>query len=210
MRNLTSTIAIIFFVLCTLTTFAQSGQFDVRFNQKDIQCANNTVLVDIDVRATSSQTTFNMSDQNFRFSYNRDAVQVGSITIAEQFLTGFVPPASFYDPHTLNGSIDTVASYNVVLGGGTGQLITNDWLTVGTISFTILDNAKCLELIWHDSAPENFPPTFIGEKVGNDLFAVAEGNYYNTAICFYQCSSQESLPVEMVYFEGDENDCGVD
>ena len=203
----TTTFILIFFLSMSFNAFAQNGMYDVRFNINAVDCENNKILVDIDVRANSSTTTFNLTDQNFRFSYSREAVELGSVEIANQNLVGFVPPFSFYDPHTLTGSIDTVVSYNVILAGGDGVLITTDWLTIGTISFTILDASQCLELKWHDHAPENFPPTFIGEKVNGVLYAVNEGNYYNTSVCPNDCLP--ALPIELSSFTAQENNCQV-
>ncbi len=209
MKSLLYYFSICVFILISFSATAQSGQYDVRFKTKEIQCGKSKVLVDIEVKATSEGKTFKISDQNFRFSYTRDAVAVGSATIKEQHLTGFFAPFSFYDPHTLTGTLDTIISYNVVLAGGEGKWITTEWLTVGTLSFDIIDATKCLELRWHDQAPENFPPTFIGEKIGGNLYAAQEGNYYNASICLNPCQVP-TLPVEMLAFTAEENDCGID
>ncbi len=194
-------------VLTSFSALAQNGQYDVRFNTKNIDCGANKILVDIEVRATAPSHAFNISDQNYRFSYNRDAVVVGSVAIENQILEGFVPPSSFYDPHTINGSIDTIVSYNIVLAGGDGVLVTTDWLPVATFSLEIKDPTKCLNLKWHDHDPANFPPTFIGEKFSNVLYEVNEGSYYNTTICPTPCI--ENLPIELVAFTADEEDCAI-
>ncbi len=204
----TTTIIFSFLVLMTISAYAQNGQYDVRFNINNVDCAANKILVDIDVRANNPSSTFNLSDQNFRFSYSREAVEIGSVDITNQNLVGFLPPFSFYDPHTLTGSIDTVVSYNVVLAGGDGVFINTEWTNIGTISFNVLDASKCVNLKWHDHAPENFPPTFIGEKFGTTLYQVAEGNYYNISICPNECLP--ALPIELTSFEGEERDCAID
>lgn len=207
MTNFTNYLLSLTFLLIAFAASAQSGQYDVRFNMNDVDCDINKIFVDIEVRANSSATTFNISDQNYRFSYNRNAVLVGSIAIEQMFLEGFLAN-SFYDPHTLTGSLDTVVSYNVVLAGGDGVLVTTDWLTVGRISFEILDGNECLELIWHDKDPVNFPPTFIGEKFNTELYSVPEGLYLNTSICpDVICAA--ALPVELNTFTGVEENCAV-
>ncbi len=207
MKFFTNAFTSLFFIcFFAFSAAAQNGMHDVRFNMNSVDCAGSKIFVDIEVRANSEATTFNISDQNYRFSYNRAAVAIGSVQIEQMFLTGFIAPGSFYDPHTLTGSLDSVVSYNVVLAGGTGVEVTTDWLTVGRISFEIIDENECLDLIWHDQAPENFPPTFIGEKVGNDLFQASEALYLNESVCPGPVCL---LPVEMTYFRGYDENCEI-
>jgi len=207
MRNFTNIILNTFlFILIAFTATAQTGEFDVRFNMNDVDCADGRVFVDVEVRANSATSSFNMSDQNYRFSFNKKAIAVGSVAIEEEFLVGFDGTGSFYENHTLTGSLDSVVSYNVVLAGGTGVLVTTDWLTVGRLSFQIIDDSECLELVWHNSTPELFPPTFIGEKVSGALFKADEGLYLNESICFGPICA---LPIELSYFKGYDENCAI-
>lgn len=206
MQIFTNALITTFFTFLTIFAVAQDGQYDVRFDMHSVDCNTNKIYVNIDVRANSAAGEFNIADQNYRFSYNRDAVVVGSLAIDSMSLTGFIG-SSLYDPHTLNGSIDTVVSYNVVLAGGTGEPITTSWRTIGRISFDILDINQCLELIWHDHSPAMFPPTFIGEKFANNLYEVDEMMYLNNSFCPEpECSA---LPIELSSFDATEEDCAI-
>ncbi len=210
------------FLFSSAAIFAQNnGAFDVRFNMASFDCTGGYYFVDVEVRAKDAASEFNMSDQNYRFSFNKSAIKAydlslpiadRSVQIVQEFITGFVQvdgTGSFYDPHTLTGSIDSVSSYNVVLAGGDGYPVKElVWTKVGRLSFEILDGNLCPDLIWHDSAPENFPPTFIGEKSAGTLFAAAENIYTD----FENCAGPicGPLPIELKEFKGTENECTID
>ncbi len=197
MMRIIKTVLMLVGVSTAVGVFAQNGQYDVRLNLKEMDCTYGLLYVDIDIRANSPATTFYLSEQNFRLSFNRDALAPASANIVQQYLTGYVPPTSFYSVHNLTGSMDTIVSYNVELSGGTGVIIDTDWRTIGTVAFTVVDPSKTAHLIWHDQA--DFPPTFIGEAYNNQLHTVAEGNYYNlnldlSALCATELSAFSAEP----------------
>ena len=197
MMRIIKTVLMLVGVSAAVSTFAQNGQYDVRLNLKEMDCTYGLLYVDIDIRASSASTTFHLSEQNFRLSFNRAALAPASANIVQQYLTGYVPPTSFYSIHNLTGSMDTIVSYNVELSGGTGVLIDANWRTIGTLAFTIVDPSKVAHLTWHDQA--DFPPTFIGEMYNNQLYTAAEGNYENldldlSALCATEISSFSAEP----------------
>ena len=206
------------YLLVTLLSFslniqAQSGESDVRFVQGNVTCDNGPIDFIIETKAAAAGSEFFMSEQNYRFSYNRDAL--ANPRIAEELtISSFVSPVplprmvgfALFSPHNLTGSLDTVVSYNVELAGGDGYYLTStDWVQVGRIEFDVLDPTECFELVWH---PANvFPTTFIGEiytENGGDARANTDvinfGNEFN-------CVSSLCLDVELVSFEGEERDC---
>jgi len=207
MKIFTNALLTTLFILLSIYAVAQSGEYDVRFDMHSVDCNASKIYVNIDVRANTAGGEFNLADQNYRFSHNRAAVVANSVAIDSQSVTGLIGGTSLYDPHTLNGSIDTVVSYNVVLAGGTGVLVSTDWLTIGRISFDILDIDECLELIWHDHSPTMFPPTFVGEKFAGNLFEVDEMMYLNNSNCPAPVCA--SLPIELSSFEATEEDCAI-
>ena len=162
--------------------FGQNGQYDVRLNLNSYDCNSQELLIDIDVRASSSNTTFRIAEQNYRFSFNIDAIDSVSI-VEEGVISGFSSQSggdlgfSLYNPHNLEGTLDNEISYNVELAGGDGVLIETEWGNVGTLSLSISDIDAPLDLNWY--AQSNFPPTFISEKYEGTPFAVAEGIYIN-------------------------------
>lgn len=195
------------------TLMAQDGEYDVRLRVDTFDCEQNAYYVYVEVKAGAPNAEFYMSDQNYRISYSREMVGSFDGTNVwieqEETISGVVFQdlnVSFFDPHTLNGSIDTVLSYNVVLSGGTGYLVTYDeWVTVGKLGFAIDPNKEgCLDLTWHTHSPVDYPPTFIGEKVGGAggiLLEVDEHNYENHFTCTF-CI----FPVELVSFDAENID----
>ncbi len=204
------------FLMMGVTLFAQDPTYKVRFNMNEADCQNMIVYIDLEVAADDGSSGFYISDQNYRFSFNRDAVAnpriVQELEVAGQLFT--TDYSAFFDPHHLNGSLDTIISYNVVLAGGSGYPVDDTrWYPVGRIAFDILDLDACLQLEWHSHDPVDYPPTFIGEKVGGAggvLLEVEEGTYYNgDAICFDSiCAGQ--LPIELVSFEGRDIGCEIE
>jgi len=206
------------FLIAALTvlitnTYAQDGVSEVRFTviKEDATCAEPYgVIIDIEVKAAEGSSFF-MSEQNYRFSFNREALD--NPYIAEEILTGFIQggggPLGFtlYSPHNLTGSLDTVVSYNIELQGGDGVLATDDrWIKVGSVGFDVLDETACLDFNFHSQVV--FPPTFVGEVYMDNGVAVrvitAESNYGNLFRCFGELCE---LPVELVSFTGEERDC---
>jgi len=200
------------FTVLIFSANAQTGQSEVRFVISTTpECTSPySMMVDVEVRA-AAEPGFFMSEQNYRFSFNDNAV--ANPTIAEQTLTGFVPggpgPMGFalYSPHNLTGSLDTVVSYNVELQGGDGIFVTTaEWILVGRLGFDVLDASSCFDLQWHPQSI--FPPTFVGEVFmvnGSPIRAnTQETNYGNISRCIQDLCE---LPVELTGFSGEERDC---
>jgi len=201
------------FALSVFNAYAQNGVSEVRFTITEAPACVQPfgVFVDIEVRAV--EDSFYMSEQNYRFSFNREAL--ANPSIAEQVLTGFINggdgPLGFtlYSPHNLTGSLDTVVSYNVELQGGDGVVATPDkWISVGRLQFDVVNDLACFNLDFHSQSV--FPPTFVGEIYVENGEAIriitAESNYGNLAACFNDLCR---LPVEFISFTGEERDCAV-
>ncbi len=169
---------------CVGTPISGNGQFDVQFTSTQVaDCENNTAYFDIEVRASSAANAFNIAEQNYRFTFDNTVLDNPSIE-TELTLSGSVTDAggtSFYAPHTLLGSSGDVVSYNVELGAGPGYMVGTDWVSVGRLSFDILDVTGCFDLTWNGS--NDFPSTFISEKVSNELLTATEGTYTDIATC---------------------------
>jgi len=62
------------FILMLSGLYAQAqAEYDVRF-LNTVGCDDSTLLVDIEVKAADGNAGFFMSEQNYRFSYNRIAI----------------------------------------------------------------------------------------------------------------------------------------
>lgn len=182
-----SFLPILFIFFACFDVTAQNAQYDVRFNISDVDCSSSKVYLDVELRAEDAATEFNLSDMNFRFSFGRAVANPTidqELTISGMVQTTSPASLSFYDLHTLTGSSDTVVSYNITLTGGDGYPINStDYVKVGRIAFDIVDLSKCLKFTWHTKAPQDFPPTFVGETINNSLFIAAEGSYGSYEQC---------------------------
>jgi len=214
MKNAKQLFFLFILSLLTFHTNAQNGQNEVQFviTEPAVCTVPYSILVDVEVRAAAAPGFF-MSEQNYRFSFNDNAL--ANPTIAKEILTGFVPGGSgplgytLYSPHNLVGSLDSVVSYNLELQGGDGVFVSPDeWIKVGQLGFDVLDSDACFDLLWHPQAV--FPPTFVGEiyiENGATLRTnTRESVYGNLSNCMTDVCI---LPVEMTSFYGEERDCKV-
>jgi len=94
-----------------------------------------------------------------------------------------------YSIHTLVGTIDTIASYNLELQGGDGVFITDtDYFSVGRASMDIVNFNAIIGLRFHRNVAENFPPVFVGQIYEGMRIPTNEGSYLDyfhdfTGIC---------------------------
>ncbi len=142
------------------TTFAQ-GNYSVRFANKQADCNQGIVYVDIEIK--SADNAINLTEQNYRFSFNTDAVS--NPRIAEELTISGMTGTSIYSAHTLKGSVSNIVSYNVELAGGKGYELPTQWVGVGRLAFDIMDETRCMNLTWNDES--TFPSTFVGQMVDN-------------------------------------------
>ncbi len=183
-----NSILIIFLLLSiSVSTFGQNGTYDLRFKIHQVDCSAMKVYFDVELRAEDAATEFNLSDMNFRFSFG---TSLGNPQIDQELLisgivsTNSPPTTSLYETHTLTGSADSVISYNITLSGGDGYPVDAvNYIPVGRLSLDILDPTGCIFLRWHTKAPEDFPPTFVGEKFNNALYIGNEASYGNYNHC---------------------------
>ncbi len=212
MKKLFTTL-LLMVALCVVV-FSQ-GQYDVRFNLNTLDCDGEQFLLDLDVRASDPGATFTIAEQNYRISYNRNALTPGSVNIQrEGQISGFIIDngqlAALYSPHNLGGSQDTIISYNIELSGGDGILVEGAWVNIGTLAFQVADIDACLDLTWHDS--NIFPSTFVSTLENGSRVPVEEGAYLNdlTFTCFADICN-EPLPVELTSFDAvNGENCTID
>ena len=173
------------FILLTLPifSFAQSGKFDVRMLIDSLDCTNDKLFITLQVRADNPGEEFYLGDQNYRFSFNTNVLSNPTIVQeldASAYISGGPGPAgfSFYSPHSMTGSLDTIVSYNLELQGGDGLYVTDtDYINVGVVSLDILDYNTPVCLRWHRDIPADFPNTYVGQNYVGALIPTIEGSY---------------------------------
>jgi len=179
MKSLKIMLSVVFVLSFALSVWASEGEYDLRFVQIESGQAG-VALIDIEMRATASDKEFNLAEQNFRFSFNEDAVfpynaNQSTIAIEQELSASGLVAQSFYAPHHLNGSARNFISYNVELVAGEGLRITTDeWTKIGRLAFQLKSPDAQLNLTWQRA--DNFPPTYISEKRNNKLTRINEGN----------------------------------
>ncbi len=164
------------FLFASMTTFAQNGMYDVRFQTAYDGC---NAFVVIQIKANNAGATFKVASQNYRFEYNNLVLSNPQLE-AELGLSGFVVDenqmSSFYEPHSLSGSLGNVISYSVPMISGNGYFLNEtNWLSVGRIKFDVLTEDNPSDLVWNDS--NTFPSTTIQEKIGDQIYGATEGEY---------------------------------
>jgi len=158
-------------------TTAQNGKANIKMEIHELDYENMTVSMDIFIKARDASSTFNLAEQNYRMSFEREVV--GNPVIIEEFLSGdiLLPDSTYalYNPHTLGGSIDTIISYNIELAEGAGVLVTEDeWLPIGRLGFDILDSNECIRIFFHDESI--YPSTYIVEFYEGTLYGLDDIN----------------------------------
>ena len=154
-------------------SFAQKGRFSVRFAVKSLDCVTGKVVIRLDVKSSSPDSTFQMGDANYRFDYDSRVIQNPQIVSQENF-AGPAPSSDVrYNPQNLNGStagptIGTVSLNTTYGGSGTGAaLVPTEWTTVSCLQFDIINTqlitSNCFGLRWHTDT--EFPVTGLNEVV---------------------------------------------
>ena len=195
MKILKTLMAALILTASASSAFA-ADEYDVRFH--NVTCDGDKVYVDIQVKASNMGETFNLSEQNYRFLFNAEAI--GNPALEEELQISGAVNNSFYTQHSLRGSKGNIVSYNVELAGGEGYLLNDDWVGVGRISFDVLDHTQCLDLTWQK--PDQFPPTFVG-KASDDSRTGATGvNFNDLPNCeFCSITPNEDVLTENVGFD---------
>ena len=197
MRRILTLFGVLLCLCCVSTTaIAQNGQFDVRFAIKNFDCSNNTVTIQVQVKAHDAAHTFFMGDANYRFDYDPRIIHTPTLVSQETFSNQ--PPASDfnYNPQNLTGSSAGLTLGTVSLntlygnGGNAAKAVGIDWITVSSIRFTVQDPTKCFDLIWHDDT--RFPITgmneieILGGGVYGQYIVPSGGVFTNYSACIPQ------------------------
>ena len=155
------------------------GMYDLQFADVTIDCEEEILCFDIEVKASMPGTEFLFGLGNIRFGFSGNLDN--PVIVEELGLSGLIPTStgpqgfSLYAPHSLNGSLDTIVSYNIELSGGDGELIgATDYVDIGRMCLDILDFDTPATLMFNMEA--TFPGTSISET---DFAQVAEGTYDN-------------------------------
>ena len=183
---------VLLFLLLPGLCLAQKGRFAVQFNVKSLDCNTGKVVIRVQVKASSADSTFLMGDANYRFDYDSQIIRNPQLVSQETFSNQAPASDNRYNPQNLNGStvgptLGTVSLNTVYGGSGIGaKLVSIDWITVSCIQFDIVNTqlvqSNCFGLRWHTD--KTFPITGLSEVVskkntsGVDAYVVRSGGVF--------------------------------
>ena len=213
MRKLVYQLLPIVLLSVCISSYAQvttNGKFDARLVIQGIDCQSNKLYLDVEVKASTTDSVFVIGDQNYKFNYNADAID--NPIINQELGFSLFATGQFYSPHNTNGSSvsgDTgLMVLNVVwLNGFPGSPLSPNWTPVSRLEFDIIDSTnltECLRLEWRDKANNPTHFTNITEvEAGNASTATVKENAYasNTGCLDTLCGGNTSFPVEWISFD---------
>ncbi|MEM6726455.1 MAG: hypothetical protein AAF598_20600 [Bacteroidota bacterium] len=186
-------------LFASLGATAQNGTYDVRLVTQQVDCENNKVWVDLEIKASTETELFLLANQNYRLTYDDSAIKNPKIT-KELTISGLVQKddkKAFFAPHTIVGTAGNLLSYNVFLQGGDGYPLEHDtWTAIGRLEFDIVNLEKCLKATWHTRAKEHFPNSIIIGKEGEEYFLAKEGHYVEISDCFSNSCDPDRAAVD--------------
>ena len=196
---------LLFFIGSNLN--AQNGQFDVRTTVKNVDCTNNKVTIEVQIKAHDAQHTFLMGDANYRFDYEHNVINNPVIVSQDNFSNQSPANDGNYAAQNISTAVLDLTLSTVSLntnygGGGFGaKLVGTDWITVSTLQFDVQDATKCIVLFWHDDSRS--PITGMNEIVltqptpdGNfsQFIVISGGVFDNLNICLPTvCSNVQAI-----------------
>jgi len=188
---------IIFSLFLSQSGIAQP-MYDLQFTNVTVDCEAEKLCFDIEIKANAPGTGFLLGEMNIRFGFSTNLAN--PVIEQELDISGFISGSSgplgfsFYAPHNLNGSLDTIASYNVGLDGGDGVFIeADDYVGIGRMCLDIVDFDMPVTLMFNMES--TFPPTFVSTP---DFTVIAEGNYTNYSEDISTVCDDPPPPVEDV------------
>lgn len=200
---------LLFVCISSYAQVTSNGKFDARLIVQSIDCQNKKLYLDIEVKASSPDSSFVIGDQNYKFNYNADAIE--NPVINQELGFSLLSTGQFYSGHNTNGSDvsgDTgLTVLNVVwINGLPGSVLPSNWTPVSRLAFDIVDTSltQCLQLSWRDKSSNPTHFTNITEvEPGNATTTTVNENVYasNTACLDTLCGTNTSFPVEWVSFD---------
>jgi hypothetical protein len=173
-KVLAATTTCLMVLFSIVSSFAQSGKFDVRIKLKSSDCVAKKITIQVQVKAHDANSTFKMGDANFRFDYDPLVVK-SPVNVSQENFSNIAPSSDLnYNAQTLTGSKVTpdglmgIVSLNLLYSGSNAgaKLVGTDYITVACIQFDIINTTGCVNFRWHtDNATIDFPITGMNEIV---------------------------------------------
>lgn len=162
--------------LPTIGHTQQEGVYDLRIVAHSIDCYNDILYCDIQVRAEEPGQEFYMGSQDYYMGLSQgieNPFLMDELEISGVILGNGPEGYSAYETHSLTGSLDTVLAYHVNLAGGDGIYIgAEDYVPVGRVGLYITDFDEPVGIKWSQQLV--FPGTYIYD---NEHEHIGQGSY---------------------------------
>ncbi len=183
-----------FFALLLGTVKAQNGQFDLRLQLKNTDCAGKKIQVALEIKAHNEKSSFLMGNANFRLTYDARQVNKPVLVRHHHFSSIGDQPDLNYGPLSLNGSVEGISrgvlSLNILYSGSEkgAASVGASWLPIATLEFEIVDVQRSDESIIQLNDDKTFPISGLSEiilKSGTnefdyDAYAVKAGGIFES------------------------------
>lgn len=141
-KKIMKKISIIFALLYVSWSVSGQSAYQLRFANADLQCAEHLFCVDLQV-ATTATDTIAIGSHSIIFSYNTAVINSptyqswqfndSNLCVAD-VVAAYLPPAFSFDAQTGEGNITTTMQ----IPNMGCPLISNDWITMGQLCFTVV------------------------------------------------------------------------
>ncbi|MDP5140525.1 MAG: hypothetical protein NWP83_08650, partial [Spirosomaceae bacterium] len=136
--------------------YSQNGKFDVRLSYGEYTCSPEKITVLVEVKSSSSGTSFAMGDATMRFDYKLSEVVNPVLKTQHNFSSAATPRDFNYQPLTIStaeAGDDGILTLNITYAGlvDGAKNVSTDWVSVATLEFDLRSANKCVELKWHDN-----------------------------------------------------------
>ncbi len=189
---------------------AQNGLYDARIAVKTFDCANRSVILQVQIRATRINSRFKLGDANYRFTYDPRQIKQPVLVTQDNFSNQAPALDRNYGPQNLSGSAEgdtkAILSINCFYSGGAegAKSVDTSWMTVSCVKFSVVDANNCIKINWNDS--NTFPVTGMNEVIVTSVSPYeyttanvqASENYINIDECFTQACVNKAPTVASV------------
>ena len=162
-----------------------------------LDCDNNTFTATLQIRSSNTQV-FNLGTSSILVNYNDAAIQYDSYESytfdgSDQCIAGV---ASSWDAHAIDGnSVPGVFNLTMILnneGQGCPEVEGTDWVSIGKITFSILDN-NLDPAVAYDSSNTNFNV----DEPNDGTQVVGKGNLLGLSGTLLSCDSTNIPPIAL-------------
>lgn len=201
---------LLFFIAAILVFYqlsAQKGLYDARIAVKNFDCVNRSVIMQVQIRASTMANVFKLGDANYRFTYDPRQIKRPVLVTQDNFSNQAPALDRNYGPQNLSGSSEgetkAILSINCFYSGGAegAKNVDTAWTTVSCVKFTLVNADNCINIQWNNG--QNFPMTGMNEVIVTSVSPYeytttnvrSNETYININECFAQACDNKAPKV---------------